>query len=378
MAGEVALSQALSYARDLKSAYEAARVRERELGHANERLRKGYQQSLQYAQDLKKTYARLQRAIFQSLLGLANALEAKDPYTRGHSTRVAELAGQLAMRIGLPRPATETIAQAALLHDLGKIGVPESILRKPGALTEQEWEIMRRHPVTGAQIVAPLEFFDDGAVIVRHHHERLDGSGYPEGYAVRPFRRARGSWPSRIRTTPSRPDGRTAPASRMPRPSTFFAARLAGRSMRARWASLSTCWRCRRHPETLCRDDDGVPTMVLLTAPFDPGRSAACRAPAVVRGPGGDRRSRGLAVGLGMATRTARCAKSGRQWRGEPCTAPFSSADGSSRPGARPVSRPCFTPPWPCSWPRSRARSPSGARCSICCPRCSCFRRGSP
>src|SRR5262249_22787420 len=94
MAGEVALCQALSYARDLKSAYEAACVRERELGHANERLRKGYQQSLQYAQDLKKTYARLQRAIFQSLLGLANALEAKDPYTRGHSTRVAELAGQ--------------------------------------------------------------------------------------------------------------------------------------------------------------------------------------------------------------------------------------------------------------------------------------------
>lgn len=181
MAGEIALSQALSYARDLRSAYEAARARERELGYANERLRKGYQQSLQYARDLKKTYARLERAIFQSLLGLANALEAKDPYTRGHSTRVAELARQLALRLGLPRPATETIAQAALLHDLGKIGVPEGILRKAGALTEEEWEIMRRHPVTGAQIVAPLEFFDDGAIIVRHHHERLDGSGHPDG-----------------------------------------------------------------------------------------------------------------------------------------------------------------------------------------------------
>jgi putative nucleotidyltransferase with HDIG domain len=181
MAGEVALSQALSYARDLKSAYEAARARERELGHANERLRKGYQQSLQYAHDLKKTYARLQRAIFQSLLGLANALEAKDPYTRGHSTRVADLAGQLARRMGLPRTETEPIAQAALLHDLGKIGVPESILRKPGALTEAEWESMRRHPVTGAQIVSPLEFFDEGAIIIRHHHERVDGSGYPDG-----------------------------------------------------------------------------------------------------------------------------------------------------------------------------------------------------
>jgi len=181
MAPEVALSQAMSYARDLKSAYEAARARENELGQANERLRKGYQQSLQYALDLKRTYARLQRAIFQSLLGLANALEAKDPYTRGHSMRVADLARRLALAKGLPRPAAETIAQAALLHDLGKIGVAESILRKPGALTEAEWSIMRRHPLTGAQIVAPLEFFDEGAVIVRHHHERLDGSGYPDG-----------------------------------------------------------------------------------------------------------------------------------------------------------------------------------------------------
>ena len=181
MAGEVALSQALSYARDLKSAYEAARAREDELIQANECLRKGYQQSLQYAVDLKKTYSRLQRAIFQGLRGLANALEAKDPYTEGHSTRVAGLARELALRIGFGRPAAETVALAALLHDIGKIGVPESILRKPGSLTDAEWEIMRRHPVTGAQIVSPLEFFDDGAVIVRHHHERLDGSGYPDG-----------------------------------------------------------------------------------------------------------------------------------------------------------------------------------------------------
>jgi putative nucleotidyltransferase with HDIG domain len=181
MAGDVALSQALSYARDFKSAYEFAHARERELAQANDRLRRGYQQSLQYAVDLKKTYRRLQRAIFQSLLGLANALEAKDAYTCGHSARVARLAQQMARECGLPRHAAETIEQAALLHDLGKIGVPESILRKPGPLTAEEWEIMRRHPVTGAQIVAPLEFFDEGAIIVRHHHERLDGSGYPDG-----------------------------------------------------------------------------------------------------------------------------------------------------------------------------------------------------
>ena len=177
MAGDVALSQALSYARDLKSAYETARAREEELVVANDRLRKGYQQSLQYAVDLKRTHRQLQRSIFQSLLGLANALEAKDPCTSGHSSRVSRFSRELALAAGLSQTASETVAQAGLLHDLGKISVPESILNKSGALTPEEWEIMRRHPVTSAQIVAPLEFFDQGAIIVRHHHERYDGSG---------------------------------------------------------------------------------------------------------------------------------------------------------------------------------------------------------
>ncbi len=181
MAGSVALSQALSYARDLKSLYESSRVRERELEQTQERLRNAYQQSLQYAIDLRKTYRRLQQAIFQSLLGLANALEAKDPYTRGHSERVAELARRIALEAGVAPAAADTVARAGLLHDLGKIAIPESVLRKPGALTGEEWAVMRQHPVVGAQIVAPLEFFADGAVILRHHHERQDGSGYPDG-----------------------------------------------------------------------------------------------------------------------------------------------------------------------------------------------------
>jgi HD-GYP domain-containing protein (c-di-GMP phosphodiesterase class II) len=131
--------------------------------------------------DLRKTYRRLQHAIFQSLLGLANALEAKDSYTRGHSERVASLARRLALAAGVPPAGADIIAQAGLLHDLGKIGIPEQVLRKPGPLTAEEWEVMRRHPIVGAQIVAPLEFFADGAIIVRHHHERHDGSGYPDG-----------------------------------------------------------------------------------------------------------------------------------------------------------------------------------------------------
>ncbi len=181
MAGSVALSQALSYARDLKSLYKTSRARERELEQTQERLRQAYQQSLQYAIDLRQTYRRLQQAIFQSLLGLANALEAKDPYTRGHSERVAALARRLALAAGVPRAGADTIAQAGLLHDLGKIAIAESVLRKPGSLSAEEWAAMRQHPLIGAQIVAPLEFFADGAVIVRHHHERHDGSGYPDG-----------------------------------------------------------------------------------------------------------------------------------------------------------------------------------------------------
>lgn len=181
MAGEVALSQALSYARDLRSLYETSRARARELEQTQARMRAAYRQSLQYAIDLRKTYRRLQQASFQSLLGLANALEAKDVYTRGHSERVATLARRIALAAGVAPGAAATIAQAGLLHDLGKIGIPEAVLRKPGPLNAEEWAVMRRHPVVGAEIVAPLEFFAAGAVIVRHHHERHDGSGYPDG-----------------------------------------------------------------------------------------------------------------------------------------------------------------------------------------------------
>jgi len=181
MAGQVGLSQALSYARDLKALYETSRARERELEQIQARLRAAYQQALQYAIDLRKTYRRVEQASFQSLLGLANALEAKDVYTRGHSERVAALARRIALAAGVPPAAADVIAQAGLLHDLGKIGIPENVLRKPGPLSDEEWAVMRRHPVVGAQIVSPLEFFAAGAVIVRHHHERHDGSGYPDG-----------------------------------------------------------------------------------------------------------------------------------------------------------------------------------------------------
>jgi response regulator RpfG family c-di-GMP phosphodiesterase len=181
MAPDVALSQALAYARDLKAVCEVWQERERELKHVNARLRASHRQSLRYAADLKKTYWRMERTFLNSLLALANALEARDRYTRGHSDRVAATARALALASGLTSPVADTVAQAGRLHDLGKIGVPESVLGKSGPLTDEEWAVMRLHPLTGAQILAPLEFFGDGMLIVRHHHERFDGSGYPAG-----------------------------------------------------------------------------------------------------------------------------------------------------------------------------------------------------
>jgi HD-GYP domain-containing protein (c-di-GMP phosphodiesterase class II) len=154
---------------------------DRELAAAYQRLHAAYQQSLRYAEDVRRLYTALQRGLCQSLLGLANALEAKDPYTRGHSDRVSRWSRRLGIAVGLDGPTIETIAQAGLLHDIGKIGVPEDVLRKPGALDHGDWELMRRHPLIGAQIVSPFDFFAGGAVVIRHHHERWDGSGYPDG-----------------------------------------------------------------------------------------------------------------------------------------------------------------------------------------------------
>jgi HD-GYP domain-containing protein (c-di-GMP phosphodiesterase class II) len=138
-------------------------------------------QSLRYAEDVRRLYQQLRRSIWQSLLGLANALEAKDLYTRGHAERVGSWSRRLAVALDLPCDDVDMMMQAGLLHDIGKIGVPEAVLRKRGPLEADEWALMRQHPVVGAQIVAPFEFFTGGALVIRHHHERWDGSGYPDG-----------------------------------------------------------------------------------------------------------------------------------------------------------------------------------------------------
>ncbi len=115
------------------------------------------------------------------LVALANAVEAKDPSTEHHCDRLAGLAVGLARSVGLDAGTVEAIGYGAALHDVGKIGVEEAVLRKPGPLSDPEWAEMRRHPEIGARIVAPLRLGGLVGPIVRAHHERWDGAGYPDG-----------------------------------------------------------------------------------------------------------------------------------------------------------------------------------------------------
>lgn len=119
--------------------------------------------------------------LMEMVTSLAGAIDAKDPYTKGHSTSVSRYAEALARAVNLPEHEVERIKIGALLHDVGKIGIPESVLKKPGKLDDEEWEIMKQHPTIGAEkVLAPNEALRDLIPIVKYHHERLDGKGYPE------------------------------------------------------------------------------------------------------------------------------------------------------------------------------------------------------
>ncbi|HEX5149153.1 MAG TPA: HD domain-containing phosphohydrolase, partial [Candidatus Limnocylindrales bacterium] len=120
-------------------------------------------------------------AAHTAVAALANAVEAKDPSTERHCQRLANLAARLGAQAGLEGIELEAVAYGALLHDVGKIGVPEAILTKPGPLDVDEWELMRRHPEIGERICLPLASAGTFSPIVRHHHERWDGRGYPDG-----------------------------------------------------------------------------------------------------------------------------------------------------------------------------------------------------
>lgn len=117
------------------------------------------------------------------LFVLAQTVEAKDPYTEGHLKRMVNYSSGMAKCMGLPHEMKTALEYAGILHDIGKIGISESILCKPGPLTKEEFEKMKEHSIIGEKIVRPLRFSDSVAPIVRGHHERWDGSGYPDGLA---------------------------------------------------------------------------------------------------------------------------------------------------------------------------------------------------
>ena len=117
---------------------------------------------------------------FESIRALAQAVEAKDFYTRRHSEQVAHYAMHLAEYMSVDLPLREAIHVAALLHDIGKIGVPDHVLTKPGPLTKEEQAMIRSHPILGAEILSHISVFSIEADLVRHHHERWDGRGYPD------------------------------------------------------------------------------------------------------------------------------------------------------------------------------------------------------
>jgi cyclic di-GMP phosphodiesterase len=129
---------------------------------------------------LKQRTDELERAE-SVLFSLARSIEGKDPYTHGHCERLAEHSARLGEQLGLPEDQITALRRAGIVHDVGKIAVPDAILLKPGRLTPEEWIIIREHSAVGERICAPLKSFRLVLPIIRHHHEKLDGSGYPDG-----------------------------------------------------------------------------------------------------------------------------------------------------------------------------------------------------
>ena len=131
--------------------------------------------------DLQNTFEELKEAYETTLQGWSKALEFRDRETQGHSERVSNLTLRLARRVGVPEEQIVHIMRGVLLHDIGKIGIPDDILRKPGPLTESETRIMRLHPQIAVDLLSSIEYLKPALNIPRYHHEKWDGSGYPHG-----------------------------------------------------------------------------------------------------------------------------------------------------------------------------------------------------
>jgi len=130
---------------------------------------------------LRQAYRVLKKAHFDSVKVLAEAIDAKDPYTRGHSDRVRRMSLKIAGHLGFSEERLESLEYGALLHDIGKIGIKDEVLQKPGALNPGEYQYIQEHTLIGVKIVEGIDFFKDKIPMIRCHHEYFDGSGYPDG-----------------------------------------------------------------------------------------------------------------------------------------------------------------------------------------------------
>lgn len=133
------------------------------------------------AASLSESREQLHDYFYRVVQSLVRSIEAKDSYTRGHSDRVAEYAQKVALKMGFPREKAEMVKKVAQLHDIGKLGINESVLNKKEKLTEEEWQAIKEHPVTGEEILRPVFLDEKMLALVRSHHEHYDGTGYPDG-----------------------------------------------------------------------------------------------------------------------------------------------------------------------------------------------------
>jgi putative nucleotidyltransferase with HDIG domain len=150
--------------------------KERQLERYAADLREIFKQERARTQELRRSYMATVRA-------LSNAVEARDAYTGKHAERVTAYGMEIARAFGLPLSEMPELEFGFLLHDVGKVAIPDAILYKPSSLTEEERALMARHPVVGAEIVSGIEFLSEAIEVVRSHHERWDGDGYPDGLA---------------------------------------------------------------------------------------------------------------------------------------------------------------------------------------------------
>jgi len=131
--------------------------------------------------EIEAAYHELETTYDKTLGALSSALDARDRETEGHSLRVARIAYQLGLRMGMTLEQAKTLERGSILHDIGKIGIRDAILLKPGPLSNDEWQTMRMHPDIGARIIEGIPFLQDALPVIRFHQERWDGSGYPNG-----------------------------------------------------------------------------------------------------------------------------------------------------------------------------------------------------